>query len=124
MNEDVFFINQKLLASRVNETINNIDRSLTYKIDLQSSVSYLSPLIDLSRSTIKTISNKVENAKGSEDRFGKRNQILEFFPVYEFVVNGIDTNTEVLQANQTVTGATTNSSGEIVKVSGTTAYVK
>ena len=104
MNEDVFFINQKLLASRVNETINNIDRSLTYKIDLQSSVSYLSPLIDLSRSTIKTISNKVENAKGSEDRFGKRNQILEFFPVYEFVVNGIDTNTEVLQANQTVTG--------------------
>jgi len=124
LNEDVFFINQKLLASRVNETINNIDRSLTYKIDLQSSVSYLSPLIDLSRSTIKTISNKVENAKGSEDRFGKRNQILEFFPVYEFVVNGIDTNTEVLQANQTVTGATTNSSGEIVKVSGTTAYVK
>ena len=28
---------------------------------------------------------------GVEDRFGSRNQILEFYPVYEFVVDGIDT---------------------------------
>ena len=49
LNEDFFFVNQKVLASRVNETINNIDRSLTYKLDLSSTVSYLSPIIDLSK---------------------------------------------------------------------------
>ena len=122
LNEDVF-INQKLLASRVNETINNIDRSLTYKIDLQSSVSYLSPLIDLSRSTIKTISNKVENAKVLKIDLVREIK-SQNSSVYEFVANGIDTNTVVLQANQTVIWFLTNSSGEIVKVSGTTAYVK
>ena len=78
LNEDFFFVNQKVLASRVNETINNIDRSLTYKFDLSSTVSYLSPIVDLSKASLKTISNKVENASGREDRFGRRYQLLEF----------------------------------------------
>jgi hypothetical protein len=124
LNEDIFFINQKLIASRVNQIINNLDRSLTYKIDLSSSVSHLSPIIDLSRSTVKTITNKVENATGSEDRFGRKNQILEFYPVYNFIVSGIDTTTEIIQPNQTIAGSTTNASGEIIKVTGTTVYVK
>ena len=124
LNEDIFFINQKLIASRVNQIINNLDRSLTYKMDLSSSVSHLSPIIDLSRSTVKTITNKVENATGSEDRFGRKNQILEFYPVYNFIVSGIDTTTEIIQPNQTIAGSTTNASGEIIKVTGTTVYVK
>ena len=124
VNEDVYFINQKVIASRINEIINGVDRSLSYKMNLMSTVSHLSPLIDLSRSTVKTISNKVENAKGSEDRFGRRNQVLEFYPVYNFNVSGIDTSSEVIQSNQTVEGSTTNAIGEIVKVSGTTISVK
>jgi hypothetical protein len=93
-------------------------------MDLSSSVSHLSPIIDLSRSTVKTITNKVENATGSEDRFGRKNQILEFYPVYNFIVSGIDTTTEIIQPNQTIAGSTTNASGEIIKVTGTTVYVK
>ena len=124
LNEDVFFINQKVIASRVNQIINNLDRSLTYRMDLSSSQDHLSPLIDLSRSTVKTITNKVESAKGKEDRFGRRNQILEFYPVYSFIVSGVDTSTEIIQSGQTVAGSTTNASGEIVKVSGTTVFVK
>ena len=124
LNEDVYFINQKVVASRVNQIVNNIDNSLLYKVDLSRTVSHLSPLIDLSRSTVKTISNKVENAKGKEDRFGRRNQILEFYPVYSFTVSGIDTQTEIIQNNQTVQGSTTNASGDIIKVSGTTIFVK
>ena len=32
LNEDVFFINQKI-ASRINQIINNVDNSLLYKLD-------------------------------------------------------------------------------------------
>ena len=123
LNEDVFFINQKVIGSRINQIINNIDRSLTYKLDLSSTVSYLSPLVDLSRSSIKTISNKVENAKGKEERFGRRDQILEFYPVYTFLAEGVE-QTETVNSGQTVKGLTTNASGEIVKVDGTTLSVK
>lgn len=124
LNEDVFFINQKMIASRVNEIINNLDRSLTYKLDFSSSSTHLSPIVDLSRATVKTITNRVENATGSEDRFGRRKQILEFYPVYNFIVSGIDTTSEVIQSGQTIAGSTTNASGEIIKVVGTAVFVK
>ena len=123
LNEDVFFINQKVIGSRINQIINNIDRSLTYRLDLSSTVSYLSPLVDLSRASIKTISNKVENAKGKEERFGRREQILEFYPVYTFLAEGVE-QTETVNVGQTVSGLSTNASGEIVKVDGTTLSVK
>ena len=129
LNEDFFFINQKVVASRINETVNNIDRSLTYKLDLSSTVSHLSPLIDLSRSSVKTISNRIENASGSESRFGRRDQILEFKQVYTFQLDGIDTGagesiTAPSTTKQTLTGQTTKASGDIVKVTGTTVWVK
>ena len=122
LNEDFYFINQKVLASRINETINNVDRSLTYKLQLSSTVSHLSPLVDLSRASIKTISNRVENAKGKEDRFGRRNQILEFYPVWTFTVTN-NTGTTITP-DQRVSGITTNASGTILKVDGTRLTVR
>ena len=122
LNEDFFFINQKVLASRVNESLNSIDRSLTYKVDLSSTVSYLSPLVDISKASVKTISNRIENAGGQEDRFGRRDQILEFFPTWNFTVtNGTGT---AITANQRITGLTTNASGTILKVDGSTLIVR
>ena len=128
LNEDFFFINQKVLASPINESVNSIDRSLTYKLDLSSTVSHLSPLVDLSRASLKTISNKVEYTAGQEDRFGRRDQILEFYPVYKFTVtnthsDAITTPGSNLQNLDTVTGVSSNASGKIVKVSGSDIWV-
>ena len=129
LNEDFFFVNQKVIASKINQTVNNIERSLTYKLDLSSTVSHLSPLVDLSRASLKTITNRVEYAKGSEDRFGRRDQVLEFYPVYEFTivntVSGTDVTTDVtkLSGLQTITGMTSNASGTIVKVNGSVLTV-
>jgi len=123
LNEEVFFINQKIIASRINETVNDIDRSLTYKIELSSKKSTLSPLIDLSRASIKTITNKIENAKGKESRFGRRNQILEFYPVYSMLINGVQ-QSETITKGQIVTGKTTNASGKIVRIDQNVIYVK
>jgi hypothetical protein len=53
-----------------------------------STKSYLSPAIDLSSACVKTISNRVEAASGKEDRYGRRDQIIEFYPVYRFELSG------------------------------------
>ena len=123
LNEEHFFTNQKVIASRINETRNNISRSLEYKFDLSSEVSYLSPVIDLRTSSVKTVSNRIENASGSEDRFGRRNQILTFLPIYKFTVSG-NNNAEVIPASGTVIGGDSGANGKVVGVDGNEITVK
>ena len=122
LNEPQYFTNQKLIASEINETLNNLDRSLTYKMVLSSTVSHLSPLIDLSSASVKTSSTRVENASGQEDRFGRRDQIIKFYPVYQFQLAG-NGGTEI-QAGQTIKGVTTKASGTIARVNGSVVYVR
>ena len=78
LNEPHYFTNQKVIASDINETLNDLSDSLKYKMTLSSTVSHLSPIIDLSSATVKTVTNRIENAKGQEDRFGRRDQVIEF----------------------------------------------
>ena len=123
LNEDFYFINQKIVASKINETANGINNSLLYKLDLSSTVSHLSPVIDLARASVKTISNRVESSSGSEERYGRRNQIVSFLPVYSFTASGLQ-GAEVINDNQTLVGVTSKAEGTIVKVDGSTVYVK
>jgi hypothetical protein len=108
LNEEQFFINQKVIASDINVLMNDLERSLTYRLNLSSNKSYLSPIIDLNTSSIKISSNRVENAKGKEGRYGKRLQVVEFFPVYSFVVAG---NSVDVSLGQTVEGVGYEASG-------------
>jgi autotransporter adhesin len=94
---------------------------LTYKIQLSSTASYLSPVIDLRVASVKTSSNRIENAAGKEDRFGKRYQILSFLPVYRFLISG---TTENIEINQTIEGLTSGARGKIVKAEGQRIWVK
>ena len=91
-------------------------------MSISSSVSHLSPAIDLSTATVKTVSNRIENATGQEDRFGRRDQIIEFYPVYQFSLAG-NAGTQ-LQANQTIKGLTTKTTGTIARVNGQVVYVR
>lgn len=122
LNEPHYFTNQKMIASEINETLNSLQRSLTYKMQLSSTSSNLSPIIDLSSASVKTVSNRIENAKGEENRFGRRDQIIEFFPVYQFELAG-NAGTE-LQANQTIEGQTSKTTGTIARVNGQVVYVR
>ena len=122
LNEPHYFTNQKMIASDINETLNNLTDSLRYKMNLSSTVSHLSPIIDLSTATVKTVSNRIENAMGQEDRFGRRDQIIEFYPVYGFKLAG-QGGTEI-QENQTIKGLTTKATGTIARVDGDTVYVR
>ena len=123
LNEEHFFINQKILASRINETLNTIDRSLTYKFVLSSSNTNLSPVIDLKTSSVKTITNRVENSTGFENRYGKRNQVLKFLPLYNIGFNIVGTAGSI-QANQTIIGTQSKAEGTIIEIVGTIALIK
>ena len=122
LNEPHYFTNQKVIASDINETLNDLSDSLKYKMTLSSTVSHLSPIIDLSSATVKTVTNRIENAKGQEDRFGRRDQVIEFYPVYQFNLAG-NGGTE-LQADQTIKGLTTKTTGTIARVNGNVVYVR
>lgn len=120
LNQEHFFTNQKVIASEINEVLNNISNSLIYKLILSSSVSYLSPVIDLNAASVKTSTNRIENSVGKENRFGKRYQVLKFLPVYRFDITG----TNIIAPNQNVVGQNTGASGEILKVESNTLWVK
>jgi hypothetical protein len=122
LNEPHYFTNQKFIASSINETLNSIPQSLAYKMTISSSVSHLSPAIDLSSATVKTVTNRIENPTGQEDRFGRRDQIIEFYPVYQFNLAG-NGGTQ-LQQDQTIKGATTKAVGTIARVNGQVVYVR
>ena len=123
LNESHYFDNQKVIASEINETLNNINRSLTYKMNLSSTVSYLSPVVDLSNASVKTVTNRIENASGQENRYGRRDQILEFYPVFTFSLS--TTTIGVTYQNlQSIKGKTSQAAGSIAKVDGNTIWVK
>jgi hypothetical protein len=128
LNQEHYFLNQKMISSKINEVINNVDNSLLYKIGLSSTSSHLSPLIDLRNASVKTISNRVENSVGTEGRFGKKYQIIKFYPVYKFTISG---NNEGLGGddilatiNQNVTGLTSGAQSEVLRVINNDVYVK
>ena len=123
LNEIHYFDNQKVVASPINEIMNNLQRSLTYKMNLSSSVSYLSPVIDISSASLKTVTNRIENSNGQENRYGRRDQILEFYPVYRFTLASTQSGT-TFQSNQSITGKTSQASGTIAKVDGNAVWVK
>ncbi len=123
LNESHYFENQKVIASEINETLNDLDRSITYKIDLSSQVTHLSPVIDLSSASLKTVSNRIENSGGQENRYGRRNQLVEFYPVFSFTLS-TTTPGVTYQNNQSVKGNTSAANGTIAKVDGNQVWVK
>jgi hypothetical protein len=127
LNEEHFFNNQKVVCSRVNELKNitgDKKYSLQYKLSLSSTKSYLSPLIDLRSSNVILSNNNVEKSSGVEDRYGRRDQIIEFYPIYKFTVNGTNVNSIIAgdAANtKLVSGNTSRAQAVIVKFDTTTA---
>ena len=122
LNEPHYFTNQKFIASSINETLNSIDNSLVYKLSLSSTVSHLSPIVDLDTTSVKTVTNRVEQADGQEDRFGRRDQIIKFYPVYRFQITG--TGGTQIQNDQAVEGYNSKAVGSIAKVDGSTIWVR
>ena len=92
-------------------------------MELSSTSTHLSPVIDLSSASVKTVSNRIENAEGQENRYGRRNQLIEFYPVYSFSL-ATATVGITYQNNQSIKGASSGANGTIAKVDGNQVWVK
>ena len=114
--QEHYFINQKVLASRINALRNDIANSLVYKLDLSSTQSTLSPVIDLRTSSVKTISNRIENPTGGEDRYGRRNQIIKLYPIVQFAITGH--SGAAITVPQSINSTTVLSTSEVKDLAG------
>jgi hypothetical protein len=124
LNQEQYFETQKFVASSINEVLNDTGKSLTYKLSLSSEVDYLSPLIDLRNTSVKTTSSRIDNSTGYEDRFGKRYEVVKFWPVYTFTIDAIDISEDPIQENQTLIGRSSSAEGTIVNVFGNVVTVR
>jgi len=128
LNQEQYFLNQKVVSSRINEVVNDIDQSLLYKINLSSTSSHLSPVIDLRTASVKTVSNRIDNASGSEDRFGKRYQSIQLFPLYKFTITGNNDGQggdDILATiGQNVVGQDSGAESEVLRVINNEVFVK
>jgi hypothetical protein len=68
------------------------------------------------------VSNRIESASGQENRYGRRDQVIEFYPIYKFTLSG--TIGTQIQGDQTIKGNTTKAVGSIAKVDGFTVWVR
>ncbi len=123
LNEEHFFLNQKVVASRVNELYNSLDNSLSYKFVLKSDNSKLSPVIDLNTCSVKTVNNRIENATGYENRYGKRSQILTFLPIYNLQLSIVG-DENAIQPNISFTGNASGAIGTVISYADNTALIK
>jgi hypothetical protein len=124
LNEEQYFTNQKIIPSRINDINNNIDSGLKYKIELSSTNPNLSPVIDMRFATAKLVNNLVEKSQGNENRFGRRDQIVQFYPIYSFGIANLQTYNPVNAVGQSVTGSISKASGIIVSYTSSKLYVK
>jgi len=135
LNQEHIFNNQKVVASRINE-LKNSDiegESLSYKLQLSSTKSYLSPIVDLRTSTVKLVNNQIEKASGAESRFGRRDQVIKLYPIYKVIYGGTGlgsiTAGDIVGSTtniKTVTGYSSKAKGIIVRVdkATTTLWIK
>lgn len=126
LNEEQFFGNQKVIASSVNRVNNDIDNSITYKLQFDSSVSYLSPLIDLNSASVKLQTNRIENSTGFENRFSNRYQKLIFLPIYVLDITVVGALSVDLVPSVVFTGSDSKAEGEIISINAekTQAIIK
>ena len=124
LNEEHFFINQKVITSDINAVINGIDESIKYKLKLSSTNSAVSPIVDLRTSSVKTASNRTENAKGYEDRFGKRDQKLTFLPLYDISVNVNGVNAGAIEPGTVLIGLSSQAEGFITEYDSGIARIR
>ena len=114
LNQQQFFENQKVIASPINELKNSIDNSIEYRLSLNSDVDYLSPVVDLRNVSVKTSSQRIENPKGMEDRFGQRNQIIKLWPLVQFKVDNLSAAVAI-EPGKSINGTNSLARGIIVK---------
>jgi hypothetical protein len=124
LNEEHIFTNQKVIASRINQVMNGLSQSLKYKFRLSSRNQALSPVIDLRTASVKTVSNRVENSTGFENRFGKRDQVIRFLPLFTLTLSVGGANAGQVRSNRVLVGQSSKAEGFITEYENNDAVIR
>lgn len=153
-NDNYYFEESRVIASAVNEVyrgqsaLMNGERSVTQTISLQTSKDNISPVLDANRCNLITVSSRMDNPTGKEDRFGTVSQTLSVDVSSDYTVstvspdvvsagvftyssssggdfiNTIDTSTRLTQAGSGASGQIVdvdlaNSTLKLIDITGT-----
>ena len=143
--DNYYFETTRVVASRVNEvyrggiTLLNGEPSIKYTISLQTNKDSVSPVVDLNRCNLITVSNRSDNPDPTDDRFGSIAQTLTVPTGSDYEVSTVSPDTietvEITYSNATG-GVFTNTvdsasrlvqggiSGQIVQVDTTNQKLK
>lgn len=108
--DNYYFNSTRVIASQPNEVLRSLPtqlnggKSIKYQINLQTTKDNVSPILDLQRTNVITVSNRVDNPTGNEGRFGALSQTLT-------VVNGSNYNPSSNQTIKSLVLTYTGSSG-------------
>jgi len=145
-NDNYYFEDSRVIASRVNEVYRanpnllNRKSSLSYFVSLETTKDNVSPVLDVNRANVITIGSRIDAPTGSEDRFGTKSQTL-IVPTssaytitniakfvrsviidYSNISGGSFTNT--VDSNTRLTQAVSGASGQIVSVDSINRKIK
>ena len=123
--QEHYFINQKVITSRINALRNDLSDSLVYKLNMSSTKTTLSPVVDLRTSSVKTITNRIENPKGLESRYGRQNQEVELYRVFTIKLTGnTDSSTTIpITVGQSIDSTTSAKTSTVAGLTGGSGIV-
>jgi hypothetical protein len=95
-NDNYYFEESRIIASPVNEvyraqaSLMNGERSITQTISLQTTKDNISPVLDANRCNLITVSSRMDNPTGNEDRFGTVSQTLSVDTNSDYTVTTVN----------------------------------
>lgn len=97
--DNYYFGESRVIASSINEVYRNQpsllngNSSVTYSISFQTTRDNISPVLDVNRCNLITVSSRMDNPTGNEDRFGSISQTLMVPTTSDYVVSTISPDT-------------------------------
>ena len=98
-NDNYYFEESRVIASAVNEVYRrqpallNGNRSVTYTLSMRTNRDNITPVLDINRSNLITVSSRMDNPTGFEDRFGTISQTLIVPTTSDYTVSTISPDT-------------------------------
>jgi hypothetical protein len=116
-NDNYYYEDSRVIASPINESLRagssklNGNKSILYTVSLSTNRDNVSPVFDVERSNLITVSSRIDKPTGNEDRFGTISQTLTVSSSSNFSVSTITPDivgTSVMTFSQATGGNFTN----------------
>ena len=98
-NDNYYYEDSRVIASPINESLRagssllNGNKSILYTVSLSTTKDNVSPVLDIDRANLITVSSRIDKPTGNEDRFGTISQTLTVPTSSNYAVSTITPDT-------------------------------